>query len=91
MKKLLLTSLLLSISMGFLLAGDCDDKDYAHVNKSAYEIILKLNNLQLLQYFDKKGNKRYTIQNIDGTIVAENMTRSELKIDFPEISNNFES
>ena len=91
MKKLVLTSLLLFASMGFLFAGDCEDKDYALFNKSTPEIILTLNNLQLLQYSDKNGNTRFTIQNLDGTIVAENMSRSELRIDFPEIENKFES
>ena len=91
MKKIVLTSLLLFASMGFLFAGDCEDKDYAHFKKSTPEIILTLNNLQLLQYSDKNGNTRFTIQNLDGTIVAENMSRSELRIDFPEIENKFES
>jgi len=77
--------------MGFLFAGDCEDKDYAHFKKSTPEIVLTLNNLQLLQYSDKNGNIRFAIQNIDGTIVAENMSRSELRIDFPEIENKFES
>ena len=91
MKKLALTSLFLFASMGFLFAGDCEDKDYALFNKSTPEIILTLNNLQLLQYSDKNGNTRFTIQNLDGTIVAENMSRSELRIDFPEVENKFES
>jgi len=91
MKKLLLTSLLSFASMGFLFAGDCEDKDHAHFNKSTPEIVLTLNNLQLLQYSDKNGNTRFIIQNLDGTIEAENMSRSELRIDFPEIENKFES
>ena len=91
MKKLLLTSLLSFASMGLLFAGDCEDKDYANFNKSTPEIVLTLNNLQLLQYSDKKGNPRFTIKNLDGTIVAQNMSRLELRMDFPEIEKKFES
>ena len=91
MKKLVLTSLSLFSIMGFLFAGDCEDKDYANFNKSTPEIVLTLNNLQLLKYSDKNGNTRFTIKNLDGTIVSENISRSELRIDFPEIENKFES
>tara|TARA_Y100001970_G_scaffold251284_1_gene323920 strand:+ start:2673 stop:2948 length:276 start_codon:yes stop_codon:yes gene_type:complete len=91
MKKLILTSLLTFASMGFLFAGDCEDKDYANFNKTKPEIVLTLKNLQLLKYSDKKGNTRFTIQYLDGTILAENISRSELRIDFPEIENKLES
>ena len=91
MKKLILSSLLSFVSIGFLFAGDCEDKDYAHFQKSTPEIVLKLNNLQLLKYIDKSGDTRFIIQNLDGSVVAENMSRSELKIDFPEIEKKFES
>ena len=91
MKKLILTSFVLLAGMGVLFAGDCDSKDYAHFNKSTPEIVLTSNNLQLLKYSDKNGNIRFTIQNLDGTVVAENMSRLELRIDFPEIEKKFES
>ena len=91
MKKLILTSFVLLAGMGILFAGDCDSKDYAHFNKSKPEIVLKSHNLQLLKYSDKNGNTRFTIQNLDGTVVAENMSRLELRIDFPEIEKKFES
>ena len=91
MKKLILTPLVLCIGIGFLFAGDCESKKYAHFIKSTPEIVLTSNNLQLLQYSDKNGNTRFSIQNLDGTVVAENMSRLELKIDFPEIENKFES
>ena len=91
MKKLILTSFILFAGMGILFAGDCDSSDYAHVKKSLPEIVLTSNNIQLLKYFDKNGNTRFTLKNIDGTVVAENMSRLELRIDFPEIEKNFES
>ena len=91
MKKLILSSFTLFVGMGVLFAVDCDSKDYAHFDKSTPEIVLTSNNLQLLQYSDKYGNTRFTIQNLDGTVLAENMSRSELRIDFPEIENKFES
>ena len=91
MKRLILTSFVLLAGMGILFAGDCDSKDYAHFNKSKPEIVLKSHNLQLLKYSDKNGNTRFTIQNLDGTVVAENMSRLELRIDFPEIEKKFES
>ena len=77
--------------MGILFASDCDSNDYAHVNKSTPEIVLTSNNLQLLKYSDHNGTTKFTIQNIDGTVVAENMSRLELRIDFPEIEKQFES
>ena len=91
MKKLIFTSFVLFAGMGVLFAGDCDSKDYAHFNKSKPEIVLKSHNLQLLKYSDKNGNTRFTIQNLDGTVLAENMSRLELRIDFPEIEKKFES
>ena len=53
MKKLLSTSLIMFASLGILFAGDCNSKDYAKNNKSTPEIVLRSNNLQLLQYSDK--------------------------------------
>ena len=91
MKKLILTSFVLFAGMGILFASDCDSNDYAHVNKSTPEIVLTSNNLQLLKYSDHNGTTRFTIQNLDGTVVAENMSRLELRIDFPEIEKKFES
>jgi hypothetical protein len=91
MKKLILTSFVLFAGMGILFASDCDSNDYAHVNKSTPEIVLTSNNLQLLKYSDHEGTTRFTIQNLDGTVVAENMSRLELRIDFPEIEKKFES
>ena len=93
MKKLILTSFALFAGMGILFAGDgC--ADYASVNdlgKTTPEIVLTSNNLQLLKYSDHNGTTRFTIQNLDGTVVAENMSRLELRIDFPEIEKKFES
>ena len=91
MKKLILTAFVLCAGMGILFASDCDSNDYAHVNKSTPEIVLTSNNLQLLKYSDHNGTTKFTIQNIDGTVVAENMSRLELRIDFPEIEKQFES
>ena len=91
MKKLILTSFILFTSIGVLLASGCDGDDYADVNKSTQEIVLTSNNLQLLKYSDHKGTTRFTIQNLDGTVLAENMSRIELRNEFPEIENKFES
>jgi|TARA_B110000305_G_scaffold230795_1_gene283448 hypothetical protein len=91
MKKLILTSFILFASIGILFASGCDGDDYADVNESKSEIVLTSNNLQLLKYSDHNGTTRFTIQNLDGTVVSENMTRLELRIDFPEIENKFES
>ena len=91
MKKLILTSFILFASIGILFASGCDGDDYADVNESTPEIVLTSNNLQLLKYSDHEGTTRFTIQNLDGTILAENMSRLELRIDFPEIENKFES
>ena len=91
MNKLILTLFVLFTGLRVLFAGDCDSKDYAHFNKSTPEIVLTSNNLQLLKYSDKNGNTTFTIKNIDGTVIAENMSRLELRIDFPEIEKKFES
>ena len=92
MKKLILTSYVFFAIIGVLFAeGDCQKKDYAHIKESKLEIVLTSNNLQLLKYSDKNGNTRFTIKNLDGTVLAENMSRLELRIDFPEIEKKFES
>ena len=92
MKKLIQTSFILFASAEILFAeGDCQKKDYAHIKESKLEIVLTSNNLQLLKYSDKNGNTRFTIKNLDGTVLAENMSRLELRIDFPEIEKKFES
>ena len=91
MKKLILTSFVLFASIGVLFADGCDSQDYADVNKSTPKIVLTSNNLQLLKYSDHNGTTRFTIQNLDGTVVAEDMSRLELRIDFPEIEKKFES
>jgi hypothetical protein len=79
--------------LGILFAGD-DCADYASVkdlSKTTPEIVLTSNNLQLLKYSDHNGTTRFTIQNLDGTVVSENMSRLELRIDFPEIEKKFDS
>ena len=92
MKKLILTSYVFFAIIGVLFAeGDCQKKDYAYIKESKLEIVLTSNNLQLLKYSDKNGNPRFTIKNLDGTIVAQNMSRLELRMDFPEIEKKFES
>ena len=91
MRKLILTSFLLFTSVGILFASGCDSHDYADINKLTPEIVLTSNNIQLLKYSDYEGTTRFTIKNLDGTILAENMSRIELIIDFPEIEKEFES
>ena len=91
MKKLIFTMFFLCAGMGILFASDCDSNDYAHSNKSTPEIVLTSNNLQLLKYSDRNGATKFTIKNIDGTVLAENMSRLELIIDFPEFEKHFES
>ena len=91
MKKLILCSFLLFASIGVLFASGCDGDDYADVNKSSQEIVLTSNNLQLLKYSDHKGITRFTIRNLKGIVIAENMSRIELRNDFPEIEKKFES
>ena len=93
MKKLILTSFVLFAGMGILFAGD-SCADYASVkdlNKTTPEIVLTSNNLQLLKYSDHNGTTRFTIQNLDGTVVAEDMSRLRLILEFPEIEKEFES
>ena len=89
MKKIILTSFVFIISMGFPLASDCEKKNYAYFNKLTPIFNLTSNNLQLLKYFDKNGNIRFIIQNLDGTVVAKDLSRPELRINFPEIENEF--
>ena len=91
MKKLLLTSFLLFAGVGILFASGCDSHDYAYDNKLIPEIFLTSNNMQLFKYSDNEGTTRFTIQNLDETILAENMRRIELKIDFSEIEKEFDS
>ena len=92
MKKLILTSLVLFASVGILFAeGNCQKKDYAYINKLKQEIVLTSSNIQLLKYSDKNGNTSFTIKNLDGTVLAENLSRLELKTDFPEIEKKLES
>ena len=92
MKKLILALFVLFASVAILFAeGHCQKTDYAYIKESKLEIVLTSKNLQLLKYSDKNGNTRFTIKNLDGTIVAENMSRLELRIDFPEIEKKFES
>ena len=88
MKKIILTTFVLCAGMGILFASDCDSNDYAHVNKSTPEIILTSNNLQLLKHSDHNEMTRFTIQNHDGIVIAENMSRLELRVDFPEMEKN---
>ena len=86
MKKLILTSFV-------LFAGD-SGADYASVKdliKTTPEIVLTSNNLKLLKYSDHNGTTRFTIQNLDGTVVAEDMSRLRLILEFPEIEKEFES
>ena len=52
MKKLILTSFVLFVSIGVLFASGCDSHVYADVNKSTLEIVLTSNNLQILKYTD---------------------------------------
>ena len=92
MKKLILTSFMFLTGIGILFSGsNCQKKDYAHIKESKLEIVLTSNNLQLLKYSDKNGNTRFTIKNLDGNVLAENLSRLELRIDFPEIEKKFES
>ena len=90
MKRLIFISFFLFASVGVLFASGCDSEEYADVNKSTLKIVLTSNNLQLLKYSDNKGITRFTIQNIDGTVLAENMSRMELRNDFPVIEKKFE-
>ena len=87
MKKLILSSFVLFAGMGILFAGgDCDNcASIKDVSKTSPEIVLTSNDLQLLKYSDHKGTTRFTIQNFEGKIVAENMSRLRLRLNFPEI------
>ena len=80
MKKMILSSFVL------FAGGDWDNgasiKDGC---KTSPEIVLTSNDLQLLKYSDHKGTTRFTIQNFEGKIVAENISRLRLRLDFPEI------
>jgi|TARA_B110000116_G_scaffold158645_1_gene137265 hypothetical protein len=86
MKKLILTLFILFTGMGILIAGDCGhNSSVTDVSKTSPEIVLSSNDLQLLKYSDDKGTTRFTIQDLEGKIVAENMSRLRLRLDFPEI------
>ena len=86
MKKLILTLFILFTGMGILIAGDCDhNSSVTDVSKTSPEIVLSSNDLQLLKYSDDKGTTRFTIQDLEGKIVSENMRRLRLRLDFPEI------
>ena len=92
MKILILTSSLLFIGAGILCAGShCQTKDHNYINKFNPKFVLTLNNLQLLKHYDKYGNDIFTIKNLDGDILAENISRLELIVDFPEIEKKFKS
>ena len=95
MKKLILTTFVLFSGLGILFAGDgcadCASVKDKDLSKTTQEIVLTSNNLQLLKYSDHNGTTRFTIQDLDGTVVAEDMSRLELRIDFPEIEKKFES
>ena len=90
MKKLTLTLFILFTGMGVLIAGDCGhNSSVTDVSKTSPEIVLSSNDLQLLKYTNGKGTTRFTIQDIEGKIVAENMSRFRLRLDFPEIEKKF--
>ena len=91
MRIFILTTFVLFATIRVLYAGGCDGNNYAQVNKSKQEIVLISNNLQLLKYSDHEGATRFTILNLDGTVLSENMSRIELKNDFPEIEKKFKS
>ena len=92
MKKLILTLFVCCTSLGILFAeGNCQKKDYVQIKKSKSELVLTINNLQLLKIYDKNGNARFTIKDLEGTVLAENLSRLELSIEFPEIEKKFES
>ena len=92
MKKLLIASFVFFSSIEILFAGDgCQNKDYAYIDKSKPKIVFTSNNLQLLKYTDKNGTTKFAIKNHDGTVLAENLSRVELRNDFPEIEKQYES
>jgi len=86
-EKIILTTFLFFASMGTLFAGsDCEEYASAKdITKIAPVIVLTSNNLQLFKYSDHKGNTKFTIKNLDGNIIAENMSKLRLRLDFPEI------
>tara|TARA_B100001250_G_C19444462_1_gene633254 strand:- start:217 stop:519 length:303 start_codon:yes stop_codon:yes gene_type:complete len=86
-KKRILTACFLFASTGILFAGgDCEGyASLKEITKIKPEIVLTSNNLQLFKYSDNKGNTRFTIKNLEGKIIAENMSKLRLRIDFPEI------
>ena len=86
MKKLILTLFILFTGMGITIAGDCvHNSSVTDVSKISPEIVLSSNDLKLLKYSDDKGTTRFIIQDLEGKIVAENMSRLRLRLDFPEI------
>ena len=93
MKKLILTTFVCFAGMGILFAGgDCAKYDAVKdLSEKTQETVLTLNNLQLFKYSDHKGTTRFTIKNLDGTVLAENMSRLQLRMDFPEIEKKFAS
>ena len=70
MQNLIITSFLLFTSVGILFASGCDSHDYEDVTKLTPEIVITSNNMQLLKYSDHEGNTRFSIQNLDGTVLA---------------------
>ena len=87
MKNLILSSFVFFAGMGiFFAGGDCDNcASIKDVSKTSPEIVLTSNDLQLLKYSDHKGTTRFTIQNFEVKIVAVNMSRLRLRLNFPEI------
>ena len=86
MKRLILTLFILFTGMGILIAGDCGhNSSVTDVSKTSLKIVLSSNDLQLLKYSDDKGITRFTIQDLEGKIVAENMSRLRWRLVFPEI------
>ena len=88
MKILILTKHVLFFSFRMLFAGDWDSCESLDVKKSTPEIVLTSNNLQLLKYTDHNGTTRFTIKNLDDSVIEENMNRLELRIDFLEMEKN---
>ena len=85
--KIILINFLFFVVVGTLFAGsDCEGYASAkEVSKTKPEIVLSSNNIQLLKYSDHEGNTMFTIKNLDGKVLAENMSRLRLRIDFPDI------
>ena len=79
-------------SIGILSAGDdCLKKDYGYIKKLKPVIVLKLGNLKLLRFTDENGDTRFNIINLDGTVLAKNMSSLKLRNDFPKIEKKIES